>query len=375
VTGVEKGRNLMIAKSPIPVLVPHLPDADQILPYLRRVDASRIYSNYGPLSREFVSALASRFATHGGEVGVTLTCNGTSAIELALRTRARPALRYCIMPSYTFIASAHAVTNAGLEPFLVDVDERNLALTPSIAVQAMRRMPAPPAAVLVISPFGAPPDLPAWEAFERETGVPVVFAAAAAAASIKTSGYQPQCVSLHATKVLGIGEGGAIICSDPDLIAKTTAMTGFGFGGAERVSIMRGGNYRVSEYAAVVGLAALDNLETTVGRLRELTATYAAELRNLDVRLQDGVGTEWVTMTLNVILPDHRASAAKAKLDAAEIGWRHWWGMGCHTHPAFADLPAADLSVTNELAPRVIGIPFHDRLTQDQIGAVCDCLR
>jgi len=147
----------MIAKSPIPVLVPHLPDADQILPYLRRVDASRIYSNYGPLSREFVSALASRFATHGGEVGVTLTCNGTSAIELALRTRARPALRYCIMPSYTFIASAHAVTNAGLEPFLVDVDERNLALTPSIAVQAMRRMPAPPAAVLVISPFGAPP--------------------------------------------------------------------------------------------------------------------------------------------------------------------------------------------------------------------------
>jgi len=279
------------------------------------------------------------------------------------------------MPSYTFIASAHAVTNAGLEPFLVDVDERTLALTPSIAIQAMRRIPAAPAAVLVISPFGAPPDLAAWEAFEQETGVPVVFDAAAAAASIKTSGYQPQCVSLHATKVLGIGEGGAIICSDLDLIARTTAMTGFGFGGVERLSVLRGGNYRVSEYAAAVGLAVLDNLDASVERLRELTATYAAGLRNLDLRLQDGVGTEWVTMTLNVILPAHRASAAKAKLDANAIGWRHWWGMGCHTHPAFAALPAADLSVTNELAPRVIGIPFHDRLTSDQISLVCDCLR
>jgi dTDP-4-amino-4,6-dideoxygalactose transaminase len=135
-------------------------------------------------------------------------------------------------------------------------------------------------------------------------------------------------------------------------------MTRFGIGGAERLSIMRGGNYRVSEYAAAVGLAVLDKLETAVKRLRELTAAYAAGLRDLDARLQDGVGTEWVTMTLNVILPAHRVSAAKAELNANEIGWRHWWGMGCHTHPAFADAHTADLSVTNELAPQVIGIPF-----------------
>ena len=365
----------MVNQSPIPVLVPHLPLADQLLPFLRRIDSSRIYSNYGPLSREFTAALAARLTPRSGEAGVTLTSSGTTAIELALRIRALPRRRFCLMPSYTFIASAHAATNAGLEPFLVDVDERSLTLTPAIALEAMRHMPAPPAAVLVISPFGAPPSLPAWEAFERQTGVPVVFDAAAAAVSIRSVGHQPQCVSLHATKVLGIGEGGAIFCSDPDTIAAATAMTGFGFGGAERLSVMRGGNYRISEYGAAIGLAVLANLETTVDRLRALTAIYASELRNLDLRLQDGVGTEWVTMTLNVILPAHRVQAAKAKLDAAEIGWRHWWGMGCHTHPAFADLQAADLPVTTELAPRVIGIPFHDQLTPEMIGAVCECLR
>ena len=129
------------------------------------------------------------------------------------------------------------------------------------------------------------------------------------------------------------------------------------------------------EYAKRAVLAVLDRLETTITHLRELTAIYAAGLRNLELRLQDGVGTDWVAMTLNVILPAHRANAAKAKLDANEIRWRHWWGMGCHTHPAFANLPAEDLSVTDELAPRIIGIPFHDRLTPEQIAAVCNCLR
>jgi len=366
----------MVVPSAIPVLLPALPSADQLLPYLRRIDANRTYTNYGPLTREFTDRLAARFSPRSGQPGVTLTSSGTTAIELALRIRARPGLRHCVMPSYTFIASAHAVANAGLVPFLVDVDEHSLALTPAIVIEAMRHMPAPPAAVLVISPFGAPPDLAIWEAFERQTGVPVVFDAAAAAASISEVGHQPQCVSLHATKVLGIGEGGAILCSDPDLVGRATAMTGFGFMGTERVSVVRGGNYRISEYAAAIGLAVLADLDRTIERLERLTSFYADRLQNLDLRLQEGVGTEWVTMTLNVVLPSrHSADAVKAKLDANRIGWRHWWGLGCHTHPAFADLPAGDLSITNELAPRVIGLPFHERVTADDVGRVCECLR
>ncbi len=80
-------------------------------------------------------------------------------------------------------------------------------------------------------------------------------------------------------------------------------------------------------------------------------------------------------MTLNAILSIDRVTSTKAKLNAKQIGWRHWWGMGCQTHPAFAGLLAADLSVTEDVAPRVLGIPFHDRLTPEQIFSVCHCLR
>ena len=97
-----------------------------------------------------------------------------------------------------------------------------------------------------------------------------MFDAAAAASSIRQVGKQPLCVSLHATKALGIGEGGAILCADTSLTERATAMTGFGFLGTERVSAIRAGNYRISEYAGAVGLAVLDALPARLVELQRL---------------------------------------------------------------------------------------------------------
>ncbi|MBU2407772.1 MAG: DegT/DnrJ/EryC1/StrS family aminotransferase [Gammaproteobacteria bacterium] len=357
-------------RSPIKVLRPRLPTAAQLLPYLERIDASRTYSNYGPLTREFKQQLG----TLVGSSGVTLTSNGTTAIEVALRLQVKGGGGLCLMPSFTFIASAHAVCNAGLTPYLVDVNADSLVLTPAIAAAALPSAPGPVAAVLVVSAFGAPPDLAAWAAFEAQHGIPVVFDAAAAVTSLTGIGFQPVCVSLHATKVLGIGEGGAIFCADPEYNAKATAMTGFGFLGAERVSSLRGGNYRISEYAAAVGLAVMDRLETHVETLREITAAYAQRLEGKAAQLQEGVGVDWVTMTLNVILPARDVDATTQRLDDAEVEWRRWWGLGCHHHPAFANVPRTELPVTDVLAPCVIGLPFHDELSPEDIDRVVACL-
>ena len=219
-----------------------------------------------------------------------------------------------------------------------------------------------------------PPDQASWAAFEERHGIPVVFYAAAAVTNISRIGTQPVCVSLHATKVLGIGEGGAIFSADPRFTEKATAMTGFGFLGPERVSSLRAGNYRISEYAAAVGLAVLDGLVEHVRALRDLTSEYARRLQSKSARLQEGVGSEWVTMTLNAIVSLDEAEATIRRLEADQIQWRHWWGLGCHRHPAFADLPRADLRATDELAPCVIGVPFHNGLSQEDLDRIAGCL-
>jgi dTDP-4-amino-4,6-dideoxygalactose transaminase len=360
----------------IPVLVPALPETETLIPYLRRIDAANWYSNYGPLWREFRDAFTVWLAerTGGESVHAVFTPNGTIAIELALRARALPGRSYCLMPSYTFVATAHAVCNAGLIPYFTDVDPYSLVLTPEIADGALRRLPRKPAAVVVVSAFGAPLDQESWRQFERAHHIPVVFDAAAAAASLDSIGNQPLTVSLHATKVLGIGEGGAVITADGEFAKRITAMSGFGYLGDQRTSVLRGGNYRISEYTAAIGLAALAGLDAKIAKLRAVVSEYREGLANSPVRLQEGVGDRWVTMTLNALVPENRVEDALARFDCAGVQWRRWWGLGCHTHPAFKDLPALDLEVTRELAPRVIGIPCHTKLTARQVASVCACL-
>jgi dTDP-4-amino-4,6-dideoxygalactose transaminase len=152
-------------------------------------------------------------------------------------------------------------------------------------------------------------------------------------------------------------------------------MTGFGFVGAERVSSLRGGNYRISEYAAAVGLAVLDEIDKKEARLLALGARYAEALANSPCRLQPGAGTEWATMTLNVVVPPDRLDTTLARLDAGRVQWRRWWGLGTHHHPAFATLPRTPLPVTERLAPRVIGLPFYDDLTEAEIARVAEALQ
>lgn len=365
---MDRSTNHLTKTDKIRVLVPRLPNAKALLPLLSRIDTNQFYSNYGPLSQEFSTKLGALT----GAAGVTLTCNGTSAIELALRLRA-PGPGFCLMPAFTFIASAHAVGNAGLEPFLLNVDSETLALTPEIVMRVLPTLPTRPAAVLVVSPFGAPPDQERWAEFEAHHHIPVVFDAAAAATALCGIGRQPVCISLHATKVLGIGEGGAILCDDAMLTQHAAAMTGFGFLGAERLSAIRGGNYRISEYAAAVGLAALEALPERMESLRCLTEAYRVRLRGRIARLQHGVGN-WVTMTLNVILPPEEVVPTTRRLTASNIEWRHWWGMGCHRHPAFANVARTDLGLTDMLAPCVLGLPFHESLTAAEIDRVVACL-
>lgn len=354
----------------IPILVPQLPEAIALIPYLKRIDSSRIYTNFGPLDREFRSRLGQLV----NAPGVSLVSNGTTAIELALRSLNPVPGGICLMPSYTFVASAHAVANSGLEPYFLDVDEQSLMLTPEIVRNALERQPSKPAAVLVVSAFGAPLDIDGWDAFTTEMGIPVVFDGAAAIANINRVGLNPICVSLHATKTLGIGEGGAILTSNPELSDHITAMTGFGFTGAARVSQFRGGNYRISEYTAAVGLTALDQLSARISHLMSIAQIYHGALRGKQTVIQEGKGTSWISSTFNVRVPRSDVSGTIERLEKANIPWRRWWGHGCHTHPAFSSAKRDQLPVTEIVSEQIIGIPFHDFLTEIEVREVANCI-
>lgn len=353
----------------IPAARPRLAGADAVLPYLRRIDASRHYSNFGPLLKEFEVRLASRFT---GESHVVTCANATQALTLTLQALDLPSKSLVAVPAYTFVASAHAVVAAGLTPWFLDVGD-DWMLHPDNVRSAIANAPGQVAAVILVAAFGAMPDLEGWKKFRADTGLAVLIDAAAAFDQACDADL-PTVVSLHATKVLGIGEGGFLATRDATLAARVRQLTTFGFQGS-RVSEIAATNAKLSEYASAVGLAALDNWDADrLHYLRSARLMRAAMTFLPEVLFQPGWGVDWVTSVCCVRLPDGSADAVEQSLGAMDIQTRRWWEQGCHNNPAFAHFPRTDLSQTEILGGSVTGLPFAIDMNEWDISRVASAL-
>jgi len=90
----------------VPIMRPKLPSAARLAPYLRAIDSSRVYSNFGPLAVEFEKRLAARYGLFGASV--TTVANATLGLALALTAQGVRAGTLCAIPAWTFVASALA---------------------------------------------------------------------------------------------------------------------------------------------------------------------------------------------------------------------------------------------------------------------------
>lgn len=355
----------------IPIARPRMPKTDALLPYLRRIDEHRTYANFGPLIAELEARLAARLGVEP-ECVVTVA-NATSGLTLTLQslTSGRPGA--CLMPSWTFVATAHAANAAGLTPFLTDVDEDSWALTPEIARDALSRIDMPVAAVMPVAPFGAPMNRAAWDRFSAETGVPVVIDAAAAHDTV-TAGDSPAVVSLHATKILGAGEGGYVVCRDPELILDVKRRSNFGFLGSRDAGVAAI-NAKMSEYHAAVGLASMDAYAFDTLRYRWVARAYRDRLAPRgQVHFQPGFGIDWCGSVCVARFAGGDERSIAARLDAAGVDSRGWWGKGVHAQTAFAGVPRLPLPVTEKLGRETLGLPYFIDLADDAVAHVCGIL-
>jgi dTDP-4-amino-4,6-dideoxygalactose transaminase len=181
-------------------------------------------------------------------------------------------------------------------------------------------------------------------------------------------------VSLHATKVLGLGEGGFLATEDAALARAVRLKTTFGFLGS-RDSQVTATNAKLSEYAAAVGLAALDGWPGDRLRwMRTAQMLRIALIGRPEVRFQEGWGRDWVTSVCTVALPDGSAAHVARILREDGVDTRQWWGAGCHTSTAFSDCRREALPVTEALAASTLGLPFSIDMDADQIARVSAAL-
>ena len=351
--------------APLPVLRPRLPTTDALLPWLRRIDQTRVYSNFGPLSEELCDLVCDQLGIgHGGALPLANATLGLAAGLMALGAE-RGSL--CAIPAFTFAATGHAVLAAGLVPWLLDVDEKTWQLTPELVEAALASVPGKLGAVMPVCPFGQPVDWHSWMVFSHRHGIPVVIDAAAGFDGLRASAL-PSVVSLHATKALGIGEGAVMVSTDHKLLGEVRRRINFGFLGT-RVADVIALNAKMSEYHAAVGLAALTAWPKIRSEFERVQVGLSRRLKAGGLVCPHGIGEDWVSSTFCLRLPAN-AEAVAAILAEQGIETRRWWGDGLHRHPAFAPCPRADLSTTDRLGASVLGLPCFVDLTEDQLSFI-----
>lgn len=356
-----------VADQIVELMRPLLPDAKMILPYLEQIDNNRWYSNFGPLEREFQRRLAEHFGLVPSEV---VTCSSATAGMISvLRALHRPKGSYCIMPSWTFVATPASAIAAEMTPYFVDVDDKTWALDPEKVKEEVKRIKGVIGAVIVVAPYGKSVDLAAWAKFSAETSIPVAVDAAAGFDGFTGAQFNhiPVVVSLHATKVMGIGEGGFIITRDQGLARHVQEQTNFGF--YTRHISTPGINSKMSEYCAAIGLAALDAWPEHRKRWVEVIDKYLdafqpiADKYKLTLWLQKGT----VISTCSFRLPDGRADRVISQLQSRGIKARQWWDKGCHRQPAYGSYPYTDLSVTQAIGDSLVSLPFYQDIPDEHI--------
>lgn len=320
----------------IKLLVPKMPTADALLPYLRRVDETRWYSNFGQLERELVERLENRF---GAYVVTVSSC--TAGLELMYRHVKQDLQRVSIdLPALTFPATVLAAKREGLWVNFEDVDS---------ATWTHRN----------VAGFGVPVD-GRW------------VDAAAAFGEQKVGGLQTVVFSLHATKLIGAGEGGFIVTHDKRLAQKFYRQTNFGFDQAAGTGISRGWgtNAKLSEYHAAVALASLDTWTCNLVDWVSLDCWYR---KHLPTSVQQQMRPVGAYPILGVALPHPGILDSVRRLMASQgIETRRWYWPPMHLHPCVAGQRSPpSLPVTEHLGERLLGLPYHLFLTEADVQRVC----
>lgn len=357
-----------MASERLSVCRPLLPTQADLAPYLREIDNARWYSNFGPLYVRLTERLAEARGVTADQV--VIVANATVGLTLSLAATGATE-GYCLVPAWTFAATPMAVEAAGLKPYFVDVDRSSWALTSAIAERSLDAAPGPVVAVMPVAPFGAPVAPEEWERFTERTGIPAVIDAAAGFDAL-TVGRAPSVVSLHATKALGIGEGGAVFCTDREHVARIRQLANFGLHGS-RLAAVSGTNAKVSEYTCAVGMAAMDQWPSRRELYIERAERYQQAL-GAEVEFQPNFG-KFASATCVIWAAGVDADVLQTTLHEDGIESLRWWPAVCPDHPAFQGSAAGDMSVARLAAAQSLGLPMSVTLRLDDVDRVAAAVK
>jgi dTDP-4-amino-4,6-dideoxygalactose transaminase len=337
----------------------------------------RWLTNDGP----YVSEFEQRIIELTGVKHCIATCNATIALEIAIRALGLKG--EVILPSFTFIATAHALQWQEITPVFCDIDPQSHTIDPK-AIE--RLINSRTSGILAVNLWGRHCDIAALEEIAARHGLKLLFDSAHAFGC----SYRRQMIggfgdaevfSFHATKFLNSMEGGAIVTNDDELAQQTRLMRNFGFVSYDQV-VSLGINGKMSEVSAAMGLTNLESMDEFIAVNRRNYQQYKEELAGLPgitlVPNDEAEKCNYQYVVLEIDMDQTIVSRDELMkvLYSEKVLARRYFYPGCHRMAPYKDtLTGLSLPETERISERVLSLPTGTSLSPADISTICEIIR
>lgn len=329
----------------------------------------------------YVDAFEGAFARYCGVDHAIACVNGTAALHVALLGLGVAPGDEVICPTLTYVATANAVTYCGAKPVFVDSESATGNLDPARLEQLVTERTR---GIIAVHLYGHPADMDTIVAFARDRGLFVVEDAAEA----HGAEYRNRRVgslgdaavfSFYGNKILTTGEGGMVVTDDPGVADRVRQLKGQGQDPERRYWFpVVGFNYRMTNIAAAIGLAQLEESDWHTEARRTVARTYRKHLpRSGHFELWGE--TDWArsaywmnSVVLEPSLAPQRDRLMDLLLEHGVETRPFFYPM--HTLPPYLVSGGHSFGVAEGLSRRGLNLPSGALLTDEEIGHVCRAL-
>ena len=352
-----------------------MPGKEKLLAKFAQVLDSQWLTNMGPMSLQ----LEERIASMLGVKHCICVCNATIGLELL--QRALNLKGEVIIPSFTFIATAHSLRWQRIDPVFCDVRMEDHLIDPTKIEELITPRTS---AMMAVPIWGQPCDYTALQAIADKHRLKLIFDSAHAFGCKSGDQYlggfgDAEVFSFHATKVFSTGEGGAITTNSDELAEKLRLMRNFGFTNYDKTEHI-GTNAKMSEFAAAYGLVHLDELESIIEHNRKIHQAYLdefskfQEFRFLNYNLPGKSNYQYVVAQVASDIRDLLVDYFHAQ----GILLRRYFHPGCHRMEPYASheqYQGLKLNVTDNISSEIVVFPTGTQVTPSTIKEFSDHYR
>jgi dTDP-4-amino-4,6-dideoxygalactose transaminase len=339
----------------------------------------RWLSNNGP----YVQELEQRLAEFIGVKHCIAMCNATIALEIVIRALGLEG--EVIVPSFTFIATAHALQWQEITPVFCDIDPHTHNLDIERVEQALTPRTT---GIIGVHLWGRACNVEALTEIAERRGLKLIFDAAHALGcshrGVMIGGFgDAEVFSFHATKFFNSFEGGAVATNDDELAKKIRLMKNFGFAGYDNV-VYIGTNGKMTEVSAAMGLGSLESLDDFININRSNYVQYQHDLAGipglslLSYDVSEKCNYQYVVVEVDESTTHVSRDQLMEILWAENVLVRRYFYPGCHRmEPYRSCFPHAGalLPETEKLVKRVLVLPTGTAVRAEDITRLFGIIR